>query len=56
MRRSKEAFERRKLKKRTWKVINQKKLTNDLKNEKAKNAALNNEFEKHKNCNIKNLS
>ena len=56
MGRSKEALERRKLKKRKWKLIQQKKLKNDLKNEKAKNVALNRELDKHKKCKMKNLS
>ena len=54
--RSKKALERRKLKKKKWKVIKQTKLKNGLKNEKAKNVALNLELEKHKNCKMKNLS
>ena len=56
MGRSKEALERRKLKKRKWKLIQQKKLKNDLKNEKAKNVALNRELDKHKKCKMKSLS
>ena len=56
MGRSKEALEGRKLKKRKWKLIQQKKLKNDLKNEKAKNVALNRELDKHKKCKMKNLS
>ena len=56
MGRSKEALEQRKLKKRIWKLIQQKKLKNDLKNEKAKNVALNRELDKHKKCKMENLS
>ena len=48
MGRSKEALERRKLKKRKRKLIQQKKSKNDLKNEKAKNVVLNRELDKHK--------
>ena len=54
MRRSKETLERRNLKKK-WKVIQQKEFKNDLENEKAENAALNLELNKHKNCKMKNL-
>ena len=53
--RSKQVLER-KLKKRKWKLIQQKKLKYDLKNKKAKNVALNLELEKHKKCKMKNLS
>ena len=55
MGRSKEALERRKLKKRKWKLIQQKKLKNDLKNEKAKNVALNRELDKHKKMQNENF-
>ena len=54
--RSKEALKQRKLKKRKRKLIQQKKLKNDLKNEKTKNFALNHELDKHKKCKMKNLS
>ena len=37
------------IKNRKWKPIQQKKLKNNLKNEKKKNVALNLELDKHKN-------
>ena len=55
MGRSKEALEGRNLKKRKWKLIQQKKLKNDLNNKKPNNFPLNRELDKQKKFKMKNV-